>query len=56
MIADLRARGLTGDARIDTGNADLSATASQGLTQLDLIIQHTDVVASASASHSQALT
>lgn len=50
VIAELRTRPSSGDARIDALNADLSVEASKGLAQIDLFIGQAEICAGAAGS------
>jgi hypothetical protein len=48
VIADLRARPPSEDDRINTINADLRDNATEGLAQIDQLIQHVDAYTTSS--------
>ena len=50
LIADLRSRPPSGDARIDAVNTTLIAEVGKGLALIDMFIQHTDACAEAGAA------
>ncbi|SFM72344.1 hypothetical protein [Methylobacterium pseudosasicola] len=50
VIAELRSRPSSGDARIDALNANLSVEASKGLAQIDLFIGQAEICAGAARS------